>query len=182
MAKELRPAWNMYLGPFQVGHRIVGKWLKSASAATDWGFFGQMSAYGSYSPILQRHSKLFSKALDLIPIQVPVKRRHFDAYLSALKKIPGASKTWTGIGTRLLTMKRPDHFVCIDNANRTGLCGYFGSAPTTTDLDNYWERIIAPMMLTPWWQAEMPEDDVEKQIWMGRAAMLDAIYYDPIER
>ncbi len=36
MAKESRPAWNMYLGPFQVGHRIVGKWLKSASAATRW--------------------------------------------------------------------------------------------------------------------------------------------------
>lgn len=148
----------------------------------DWGFFGQMSAFGSYSPTLQQHSKLFSKALDHIPLQGPIRRRHYEAYLTAFKKIPGASKTWTGMGTRLLTMKRPDYFVCIDNANRTGLCRYFGSAPTTTDLDNYWDRIIAPMMLTPWWQVDMPEDDMEQEIWMGRAAMLDAIYYDPTQR
>lgn len=161
---------------------LAGILKPSTRLGVDWGFFGQMSAYGSYSPILQQHSKLFSKALDHIPLQGPIKRRHYDAYLAAFKKIPGASKTWTGMGTRLLNMKRPDYFVCIDNANRTGLCGYFGSAPTTTDLDNYWDRIIAPMMLTPWWQVDMPGHDVEQEIWMGRAAMLDAIYYDPIER
>jgi hypothetical protein len=161
---------------------LAGILKPSTRNGVDWGFFGQMSAYGSYSPILQNHSKLFSKALDHIPLQGPIKRRHYDAYLAAFKKIPGASKTWTGMGTRLLNMKRPDYFVCIDNANRTGLCGYFGSAPTTTDLDNYWERIIAPMMLTPWWLTEVPDEDVEQEIWMGRAAMLDAIYYDPGQR
>lgn len=161
---------------------LAGLIKPSGMLGVNWGFFGQMSAYGSYSPILQKHSKLFSRALDHIPLQGSIKRRHYDAYLAAFKKIPGASETWTGMGTRLLNMKRPDYFVCIDNANRTGLCGYFGSAPTTTNLDNYWERIIAPMMQTPWWQAGMPEDDVEQGIWLGRAAMLDAIYYDPTER
>ena len=34
MAKELRLAWDMDLGPLQTGHRIVGAWLKSASAET----------------------------------------------------------------------------------------------------------------------------------------------------
>ena len=34
MAEELRLAWDMDLGPLQMGHRIVGAWLKSASAAT----------------------------------------------------------------------------------------------------------------------------------------------------
>jgi len=77
-------------------------------------------------------------------------------------------------------MKRPDHFVCIDKANRDGLCDYFSTAHFTTNLDNYWDRIIAPMMQTPWWQAEMPNEEVEQKIWM--AAMLDAIYYDPMKR
>lgn len=148
----------------------------------EWGWFGQMSAYGSYSPMLKKHAKLFSKALDHIPLMGPVKRRHFDAYLSTFKMIPGASKTWTGMGTRLVTMKRPDYFVCIDNANKYGLCDYYAAAPTTTNLDNYWERIIAPTMLTPWWQTEMPGDGVELEIWMGRTALLDAIYYSPNQR
>lgn len=34
MAKEPRLSWDMDLGPLQVGHRIVGAWFKSASAAT----------------------------------------------------------------------------------------------------------------------------------------------------
>lgn len=87
------------------------------------------------------------------------------------------------MGTRLLTMKRPDRFVCIDKANRIdGLCNYFGVAPTTTNLENYWDRIIAPMELMPWWQANEPIPPVEREIWRGRAALLDAIYYNPKNR
>jgi len=158
---------------------LAGILKPSIRDGVDWAFFGQMSAYGNYSPILQRHTKQFSKALDQIPLQGEVRREHYDAYLTAFKKIPGASKTWIGMGTRLLAMKRPDYFVCIDSANRGGLCDYFSSAPTTTNLDNYWTRIIAPMMSTPWWQSDMPDGKLEQQIWMGRAAMLDAIYYTP---
>jgi hypothetical protein len=38
------------------------------------------------------------------------------------------------------------------------------------------------MEVMPWWQSEIPEDEVEQKIWMGRAAMLDAVYYDPTQR
>lgn len=147
----------------------------------DWGFFGQMSAHGNFSPILHNHAAKFSKALDHIPLVGTVREKHYGAYRDTLKSIPDAGD-WTGMGTRLLAMKRPDRFVCVNNANRTGLCGYFGVAPTTTNLDNYWERIVAPMQLMPWWSAEMPSDAVGQQVWLGRAAMLDSIYYDPTKR
>ena len=147
----------------------------------DWGFFGQMSAHGSFSPILHNHVAKFSKALEYIPLVGSVREKQYDAYRDTLMSIPGAGE-WTGMGTRLLAMKRPDRFVCLNNANRTGLCTYFGVAPTTTNLGNYWERIVAPMQMMPWWRAEMPSDDLGRQVWHGRAAMLDAIYYDPIKR
>ncbi|MNP75524.1 hypothetical protein D3C76_1725920 [compost metagenome] len=80
-------------------------------------------------------------------------------------------------------MKRPDYFVCICNPNRRQLADVFSTSYSTFTLDNYWERIIEPMQLMPWWQQEMPgDDDVEQWIWNGRAAMLDAIYYDPAPR
>lgn len=161
---------------------IAGILQPSERNDVNWAYFGQMSSYGSYTPILKRHAKLFSKALDKIPLQGKVTHEHYKAYLSAFLKIPGASKTWTGMGTRLLAMKRPDYFVCIDGANRYGLCTHFSVAPTTTNLSNYWERIIKPMMMTPWWDCDMPPKKSDQQTWMGRAAMLDAIYYDPKER
>lgn len=148
----------------------------------DWGYFGQMSAHGSYSPIVNFNAKAFSRALDCIPLVGNVERRHYNAYCDALYEIKGASTTWVGMGTRLLAMKRPDRFVCIDGPNRDGLCDYFGVARTTTRLDNYWDRFAEPMTLMPWWQADMPDDLLEQQVWLGRAAMLDAIYYDPSKR
>lgn len=147
----------------------------------DWGFFGQMSAHGNYSPILHKYVAKFSKALDQVPMLGTVREKHYDAYRDTLMSIPGAGD-WTGMGTRLLAMKRPDRFVCLNNANRTGLCGYFGVAPTTTNLDNYWERIVAPMQMMPWWRTDMPSDSLGQNVWLSRAAMLDAIYYDPTKR
>ena len=158
---------------------IAGLQKPAIRDGVDWAFFGHMAAFGSYVPTLRDYAKEFSGALDHIPLQGPVKRRHYDNYLTSFKKIPGSSKNWLGMGTRLLAMKRPDYFVCIDSANRTGLCNYFSTAPSTTNLDNYWDRIIAPMMLTPWWQQEATTNSVQREIWLGRAAMLDAIYYDP---
>jgi hypothetical protein len=54
-----------------------------------------------------------------------VKRKYCDAYLDAFNAIPGASKSWLGMGTKLLTMKRPDHFVWINNPSRVGYADIF---------------------------------------------------------
>ena len=161
---------------------IAGMIKPSTLNGIDWGLFGRMSAFGRYSPTLQQHAQQFSRALGHIPLQGEIRRENYDAYLTEFKQIPGASESWIGMGTRLLAMKRPDYFVCIDNANKFGLCDYFSVPPTTMSLDNYWDRIIAPMTTMPWWQAEMPDNNLEQAIWMGRAAMLDAIYYDPENR
>jgi hypothetical protein len=45
-------------------------------------------------------------------------------------------------------------------------------------LENYWERIILPIMQTEWWGSPMPDDEIEARIWRGRAALLDVVYYD----
>jgi hypothetical protein len=128
------------------------------------------------------NANAFSRALGCIPLVGNIERRHYEAYCNALYEIKGASATWVGMGTRLLAMKRPDRFVCINGPNRDGLCDHFGVARTTTRLDNYWERFAEPMTLMPWWQADIPYETLEQQVWLGRAAMLDAIYYDPKKR
>src|SRR3546814_2375731 len=49
--------------------------------------------------------------------------------------------------TRLLAMKRPDVFVCVNGGNTKGLAVALTFAPTTIDLKNYWERVIEPIQL-----------------------------------
>ena len=78
--------------------------------------------------------------------------------------------------TRLLAMKRPDTFVCISNPNREGLSQALAFPKTTLKIDNYWERIIEPLRLSPWYTSPRPTDKYA-ELWDGRAAMLDAIHY-----
>jgi len=148
----------------------------------DWGTFGQMSAHGKYYNVLRDHYRVLAEAMEQIPVAGPVTRRDYDRYLSIFKSVPGASSSWKGMGTRLLAMRRPDQFVCLDRANVRGICGYLGAAFSTINLDNYWDNIIEQVRLTPWYRADMPKRPQEKQIWEGRTAMLDAIYYDPHAR
>ncbi|MDH0302436.1 MULTISPECIES: phospholipase D family protein [unclassified Pseudomonas] len=148
----------------------------------DWGYFGQMSAHGSFKRVLREHAPLLSQALDKIPLVGPVKRRHYEAFVEIFQRIPTARATWIGFGTRLLAIKRPDYFVCICNPNKRQLADVFATSFSTFNLHNYWDRVVAPMQLMPWWQEEMPSEGFEQQLWMGRAAMLDAICYDPSMR
>ncbi|MCJ1888243.1 phospholipase D family protein [Pseudomonas sp. LA21] len=167
---------------FTEQQRVTGLQNPTISDGVDWGFFGQMSAHGSFNTVLREHSQLVSQALDMIPLIGPVRRRHYDAFLAAFLRIPTAKVTWLGFGTRLLAVKRPDYFVCVCNPNVRHLADIFGTSYSTFTLSNYWDRVVAPMQLMPWWQEEMPTQEVEQQIWMGRAAMLDAICYDATRR
>ena len=148
----------------------------------DWGIFGQMSAHGKYYNVLRHSSHIVAKALDQIPVSGRVTREDYDAFLSVFKTIPHASISWKGLATRLLAMRRPDQFVCLDGANVRGVCGYLGTPFSTINLDNYWDNIIEQVRLSPWYQADAPDEDIDRSIWEGRTAMLDALYYDPKHR
>lgn len=75
-------------------------------------------------------------------------------------------------------MKRPDSFVCVSNPNKAGLANALALSRTTLDLDNYWERVIEPIRISPWYNAPRPSGN-DAELWDGRVAMLDAIYYNP---
>lgn len=75
-------------------------------------------------------------------------------------------------------MKRPDQFVAVNSQNRDGLYEALSVAPTTLDLDAFWERIVVPVRLSPWWLTPRPTKRQEARLWDNRAAMLEFIYYE----
>lgn len=78
-----------------------------------------MSTHGSYSPVLYNHVSNFSKTLERNPLVGRVREKQYNAYRDAPMAIPGAGD-WTGIGTRLLAMRRPDRFLYGDIAIAVG--------------------------------------------------------------
>lgn len=77
-------------------------------------------------------------------------------------------------------MKRPDYFVCLDSQNRSELCKDFG-IPANVTFETYWGNIIARIIDSVWWSSPRPSDPTEEQAWNGRAAMIDAIFYEGSE-
>jgi HKD family nuclease len=155
---------------------------KSQQPGVDYALFGSMGASGTFANLVIDFPEGLSDALDCIPLLGHVTEGDYDRYchryLAAFAKngrqggLPPAS--------RLLAMKRPDTFVCIDSANRKDLCENFGVSPSTTELENYWQRIVEPMRGDEWWRHPLPTNAADAEIWLGRAALLDAIYYTPL--
>jgi hypothetical protein len=155
---------------------------KSLVGGVDYQLFGSMGGSGAFANVVRLMPGALSEALDAIPVSGSVTQSDYNRFrglfLAAFAQAKAKRIGRLPTASRLLAMKRPDSFVCINAANRDDLCAHFGVPPTTMSLDNYWERIIAPMMETEWWCSPTPTLPFEEKIWKGRAALLDVIYYD----
>lgn len=143
----------------------------------EWGWFGSMNRATVFSKAIQRKKLGIAEALDQIPKRGDVTRHQFENYVDAFRKTLEARDP-IGSATRLITMKRPDLFVCVDGPNKNGLAEALNFSPTTLSLDNYWDRIIEPVHQAHWFNSERPSGP-EMELWDARVAMLDAIYYSP---
>lgn len=146
-----------------------------------WGWFGTMVGLGSFTTLINNKPKRLSKALDNIPLDGDITEDHYNNFVRDFVIAFKDQARTGGVATasRLLAMKRPDVFVCVNDANRSGISDAFGSAPSTLSLDNYWERVITPMQSSPWWLHSRPRESLAGRIWDNRAALIDCIYYDP---
>lgn len=144
-----------------------------------WGWFGSMSGAGYYHQVVNNNNAHLSNALDEIPLNGPVSREHYDAYLTEFVKAFPNGLDGIGIASRLLALKRPDYFVCFDSKNKKALCQDFETKQTGMDYERYWEEIIERIIDSVWWNEPRPNSPLARTVWDGRAAMLDAIFYSP---
>ena len=151
----------------------------------DWLLFGSMRGAGAFVSLINSNDSHLSDALDCIPRREKVTEVTEDDYWAFIEEFERAfrkSKRKGSVPTasRLLAMKRPDYFVCVDSKNRKMMSCDLGFARTTIDFKKYWYEIIEPITQAKWWQARPPKGEgTEGRIWDGRAAMLDIICYEP---
>lgn len=166
--------------------KAVAGLLGAAEARTakldgfEWGWFGSMNRATEFAKAVGLQAPSIAQAVDLIPRRGDITQAQFDQYVQTFKSALPTSTAANPIGTatRLLAMKRPDFFVCVDAGNKPGLSKALAFRRTMLNLDNYWHWVIEPIRQAPWYNAPRPSGpDVE--VWDARAAMLDAIYYVP---
>ena len=144
--------------------------------ADDWGYFGSMKGAGIFKNKIKKNDQNISKALDQIPQSGQITRTHYNNFIKYF------TETFTGNyiapATRLLTMKRPDTFVCFDSKNKSNLCKDFDILQSEMKYDRYWEDIVERIHDSDWWLNPSPKTEQEERVSQARAAFLDSLYYE----
>lgn len=139
----------------------------------DWKFFGSMQGAGTYKHAIIEKIKI-GRALDTIPLTGSISKVQFDAYCKAFDN-------WSNplaCATRLLAIKRPDWFVCIDSKNRRELSLMMKVPQSRLTLQNYWEEVVMRVQNSIWYNDDSrKEEGIETDIWNYRVAMLDCLCY-----
>ncbi len=147
----------------------------------DWLWFGSMRGAGVFKQQILLGNQDVSDALNEIPISGNIAiedyRRFAKTYQSAFAGMKRRSRIASA--SRLLALKRPDYFLCIDGANLLALSEVLGVPKASINFENYWERVVHPIMTSNWWHSHRPESLGDGQIWDGRVAMLDILFYQP---
>jgi hypothetical protein len=149
----------------------------STDPAIGWGWFGSMKGAGEFKKQINRNSVNLSRALDQIPLDGPVRKAHYMAYIHHYLLAYPNGRDGQATATRLLAMKRPDVFVCIDSKNRAALVKSLKITLRNKDYENYWDAVIERVRESNWWNAPRPTSGQAAQVWDNRAAFLDSIFY-----
>lgn len=142
----------------------------------DWLWFGSMKGAGRFSSQIGANNPGISAALDVLPARGPVSRESYESFVQIFTEAFAGAGTATA--TRLLAFKRPDYFVCLDSKNRRQLCQAFGVSQAV-DLSEYWDKVVARILDSNWWNAPEPSPTLERRVWACRAAFLDVRFYEP---
>ncbi|MDN5064814.1 phospholipase D family protein [Aliarcobacter lanthieri] len=144
----------------------------------DWMYFGNMVS-PRFKTRIRKDYIYISKALDYIPLNGIVSKNDYMNCIEYFKKKVGYGYGVITI-SRLLAMKRPDVFFCITGGNKKYLYEDFGLAKDikSHEYERYWDEIIQRIHMSEWYDSKEPRDDIEKDLWNKRAAMLDTIFYN----
>lgn len=143
-----------------------------------WAYFGSMKGAGLYANKIIENDLYISKALDQIPLVGQITKKHYDNFIKHYSE--ALEGNYIATATRLLSMKRPDVFICFDSKNRKEMCADFETPHSTMSYESYWENIILRIMDSDWWLNPAPgsRNKAEQKISNARAAFLDSIYYE----
>jgi hypothetical protein len=154
-----------------IERRKIAGLLKSANP--NFLLFGSMQWVGTFKQAIKNNNKDISLALDEIPLSGHISQAQYERFTDRFLK--AFKRSGMALASRLLAMRRPDTFVCLNNENRERLSRAFGLSPDR-DAETYW-NLIEKVRSSTWWKAAEPAGGDEREVWKARAAFLDSLCY-----
>jgi hypothetical protein len=157
------------------GRRRIAGLVKEGGVNYLW--FGSMRGAGYFKQAIKNNHEGLTHALDAIPPSGAVTRKDYLQYIERYQGAFPDGGAGVATATRLLAMKRPDTFLCLDARNKEGLCDAFGLS-RSVGYEKYWDSIIGRVLDSRWWCSPPPAAGEEREVWEARAAFLDSLFYD----
>ena len=144
---------------------------------------GSMHGFASFKKVLNQDPSGVDKLLRIIPANGAIDGWHFmqfvDAY-HALFAENGFKQTHLFPATRLLTMKRPDYFIALNQQSSDTICELLDIKPLKKqDFQRYLDEIILPFKQTIWFKAEQPSA-THLPIYRARMALFERLICEPV--
>jgi hypothetical protein len=159
----------------KISEEIIQQFEQIEDGSIEW--FGDMRGAGYFKHEVIENNNSLSFALDEIPISGRVEKQHFLKFWEKFEKL--FTVKYIAPPTRLLCMKRPDFFVCLDSANKEKICNNFHIKKSGIDKHFYWDEIIERIFTCEWWKNPTPDKNNKDEILVSnaRTAFLDSLTY-----
>ena len=159
-----------------INRRKIAGLIDGSDDGVNYLLFGSMRGAGKFQNVINNNDKHLSQALDLIPTSGYISKNMYLKYIDEYLKAFPEGRHGIATATRLLTLKRPDIFICLTKHNQERLCKDFCRKKSVT-YETYWDSIIERIKESTWRDAPCSKSKTESQVWRARAAFLDSIYY-----
>ncbi|MCW8878629.1 MAG: hypothetical protein OQK04_02675 [Kangiellaceae bacterium] len=150
----------------------------------DTKLLGDMQTYPSFKKFLKTSPKGLSKLLSVIPKSGPIDGWHYLQFIDTYQQVTfenGIKQPHLAPATRLLSMRRPDQFVCLSDSAMDSICEAFNiKAIKKNQFQRYWDEIIVPIQTTKWFKEFQPIDTTDLPFHRARAALLERIACGPL--
>lgn len=160
---------------------IAGLPSNLTKSLSDPAWFGSMRGAGWFHKAVANGHGFADEALSRIPSRGTVNREDWieamQEYSAGVQEVAPRVKRSLGTFTRLCAMKRPDVFLCSTKNNQVKLKEQLALERTCSSAEDFWDLVICGIQDSPWWLEDRPSNPNEKPIWLGRAALLDALVY-----
>lgn len=144
-----------------------------------YAWFGHLETrwrfQATFRETIQENIDLIGKAIDQIPLNGEITK---DDFLIYSNKFYSAFKNKEfSASMRLLSMKRPDLFFCMNGKNEKAILKDLG-LNNIKDPEFFWDEVLQKIYTTPWFNSPEPKNPIEKLAWKYRVALIDCIYYE----
>lgn len=146
---------------------------------------GDMQGFASFKKLIKKDPEGLDKLLKIIPSNGPIDGWHYMQFVDGFKQLfsdNDCKQAYVFPLTRLMSMKRPDQFVALNQASATLFCQALSISPLKNqDFQRYWDDIILPIQQSFWYKTDQPMDASQLAIYRARFALLERIICTPIE-